>query len=523
MPDTRKTRRPPAREDGGDRFGAELARAAAADREATHRHPLTVFYAPEYWAEAPDFDTFRKSYWIERHLRDAPVGQRDFVRLEAPGGPDEIDDLSMVHAQRYLEAVASGSPADLASSNGFAWRAGVHDAARCSTQGVVEAATLALATGHPAGSLSAGLHHARRDRGAGFCTFNGLAVAARAAKAQRAGAVLILDLDAHCGGGTFSLVSEWRHVWHADVSVDPYDGYDPAGHPRASLDIVREGTAYLDTIGRVLDRLSPISFDLLIYNAGMDPFERCGVGGLAGITAQVLDQREQLVFDWARARKLPVAFVLAGGYTGAGVTRADLVRLHLLTIDAANPARPVLAAPARLATACPLGDAWRTWDFLTLPKRELPLKADAFNVARSAGPKVRAIDVVWERGLHDALYRPPTVEEGGGVAWRFEHASPSHTHCEVEVEGHRVHLDRVGGTKYGPGRSWTEIVAFVDGVCVAHGWEGGCSLGFGGSRNWPLKVRVSATATLVVTGDGEVSLHRRRRDTTGSAVEADPA
>lgn len=67
--------------------------------------------------------------------------------------------------------------------------------------GVVAAAISALEHG-TAGSLSSGLHHARRETGEGFCTFNGLAIAAREALSAGARSVLILDLDAHFGGGT---------------------------------------------------------------------------------------------------------------------------------------------------------------------------------------------------------------------------------------------------------------------------------------------------------------------------------
>jgi hypothetical protein len=126
---------------------------------------------------------------------------------------------------------------------------------------------------------------------------------------------------------------------------------------------------------------------------------------------------------------------------------------------------------------------WRDWDFLNLPRRELPVRTGPINTITEVGPDANVLDIVWERGAHDALYRPPTVEEGGGVVWRFAHGSPAHSHVEFTVDGRTVHLDRVGGTKYGPGRTWTEIVAFVDGTCVAHGWYGACSLGFGGKRN----------------------------------------
>jgi len=77
------------------------------------------------------------------------------------------------------------------------------------------------------------------------------------------------------------------------------------------------------------------SFDLCLYNAGMDPHEGCAIGGLAGIDAAVLAEREHHVFAWCRARKLPVAFAMAGGYLGPGLDEAGVVALHRLTLEAA--------------------------------------------------------------------------------------------------------------------------------------------------------------------------------------------
>jgi hypothetical protein len=298
------------------------------------------------------------------------------------------------------------------------------------------------------------------------------------------------------------------------VSVSAFDGYDPTGHPRSIVELVTSGADYLDTIRRVLDRLSTTKFDLVIYNAGMDPFERCDVGGLRGVTMATLDLREQLVFDWARAQAIPVAFTLAGGYTGPTLSRDKLVDLHLLTIDAAHPRRRALAPPDRLRSGCPLGDIWRAWDFLNVPHRELPFKSPRFNADVELGEETELLTVTWERGPEDALYRPPTAAEGGGGKWRFEHGSPAHRHAEFGVDGRRVHLDCVSGTKYGPGRSWMEIVAFVEGECVAHGWSGGCSLGFGGSNNMPLVVRIHADAALQVRASLLVMLCRAARTST---------
>jgi hypothetical protein len=49
-------------------------------------------------------------------------------------------------------------------------------------------------------------------------------------------------------------------------------------------------------------------------------------------------QREDLVFSWCERMRIPIAFVLAGGYTGASLTQPELVELHRLTIErAAGP------------------------------------------------------------------------------------------------------------------------------------------------------------------------------------------
>ena len=77
---------------------------------------------------------------------------------------------------------------------------------------------------------------------------------------------------------------------------------------------------------------------MVLYNAGMDPHERSPVGGLPGITRDVLDVRERIVFQWCRDRGAPVAFVLAGGYLGQGLDERGLTDLHRLTVGAARSA-----------------------------------------------------------------------------------------------------------------------------------------------------------------------------------------
>lgn len=308
--------------------GSQAPPVAARRRPASAGRPLRVHYLPAYVGAAHSFETTRKARWVADSLLTDPIPG---VGLHPHGALSEAG-LQQVHDAGYVRAVRTGEPRWLAESQGFAWDPQLWEMVRASNGGVVAAARAALEDG-VAGALASGLHHARRDQGAGFCTFNGLALAVQALRVEGVRRILILDTDAHCGGGTHSLVAADLQVRQIDIAVNPFDRYLPAGHN--SLDLVRDAGDYLPLLARRLAEVQAESFDLCLYNAGMDPHEGSAVGGLPGITSDLLFARERLVFDWCRRRRLAVAFVLAGGYLGPRLDRDGLVRLHRATLAAA--------------------------------------------------------------------------------------------------------------------------------------------------------------------------------------------
>jgi acetoin utilization deacetylase AcuC-like enzyme len=226
-------------------------------------------------------------------------------------------ELEEVHSPEYLDSLWNGDQ-DLLRS------------LLASTGGVLEAVDQALIDGF-SGSLSSGLHHAKRTHDEGFCYINGLALAAlRAIHVHGLTDTAILDLDAHCGGGTFELIGNDPRVRLADVSTNSYDSWK-SFELRHHLKIVRDANNYLNEVEKALNHL--IGVQLLIYNAGMDPFEGCSIGGLTGITREILQRREKLVADWCRKNKVPALYVLAGGYEGPNLDLEGVARLHLLTIS----------------------------------------------------------------------------------------------------------------------------------------------------------------------------------------------
>jgi acetoin utilization deacetylase AcuC-like enzyme len=300
---------------------------------------VAVYYDPSYAAAGFAFPTTRKARWIADSLIAKPIPG---IVLEQPP-PLTEENLLTAHDAEYVRAVRTGEPRSLAQSQELDWDPGLWPMVLASNGGAVAAALRAMRDGI-AGSLSSGLHHARRDRGCGYCTFNGLAIAAEAALAAGAGEVLILDLDAHCGGGTHGIIAGNPHVWQVDVSVDRFDLYEPG--ERTTLDFVVNAADYLPTITKRLRGSQARRFGLCLYNAGMDPHEDCPEGALAGITEEHLQAREELVFDWCREQALPVAFVMAGGYLRPPrMDEARLVQLHRLTLTAAARSAEPDAAP----------------------------------------------------------------------------------------------------------------------------------------------------------------------------------
>jgi acetoin utilization deacetylase AcuC-like enzyme len=231
-----------------------------------------------------------------------------------------------VHDSEYVDAVTEGSPEYLASSQGFDWDPGIPTMAVAHSAGLVAAVTEVLSgRSRVAGTLSSGLHHARAGRGAGFYTFNGLAVATRAARDLGAERILVLDLDAHCGGGTRSLTNP-EVVVQVDVSTVHYDRWMPSGDD-ALLFADRDN--YLDQVDAALALVDHVgTVDLVLYNAGMDPVtDSC-------VATTDIAIRERRVAEWAAMNDHPLVYALAGGYTSREISMSRLVDLHLLTVRA---------------------------------------------------------------------------------------------------------------------------------------------------------------------------------------------
>lgn len=282
--------------------------------------PLTVFYSPAYVVEGR-METVTKAKLVAKLIESGKAGE---VRLQAPKLATRKE-LELIHDPEYVRRTFEETGAFLEVGP---WSLPLLNSILASTGGMRDAVNEALRTGR-SGSLSSGLHHARRRSGNGFCQFNGLALAALEAL-KKVKTVGILDLDAHAGGGTFDILGDDPRVYLADITVNSFDSWEPTNSARHFYHEVRDPQSYLGQVEDALHLLEPV--DCLIYNAGMDTYEKAG--GLKGITKDIIRKRERLVAEWARRRKIPHLFALAGGYKWGGLNLEQIAELHLETVQA---------------------------------------------------------------------------------------------------------------------------------------------------------------------------------------------
>jgi len=277
----------------------------------TTKNLLPIFWSDDYVMDS-GVETRTKSGPLATILKS---GEVPGVEILAPA-PATREELLVIHEPQYLDHLITGDE-KLARS------------ILASTGGVRDALDAMFKYGK-AGSLSSGLHHAKPNEAFGLCYINGLALAAlRAINHHGVKKIGLYDLDAHCGGGTFAMLGDNPNVILADVSCNTFDSWKPKSD-RHHLKIVNNASEYLEAVRVGLAHLTGV--DALIYNAGMDPFEDDGMGGLPGISREVLAERERMVAQWCEDTNTPAMFVLAGGYCDSKSDLDGLARLHLMTV-----------------------------------------------------------------------------------------------------------------------------------------------------------------------------------------------
>ncbi|MEB0136201.1 histone deacetylase [Actimicrobium sp. CCC2.4] len=258
--------------------------------------------------------------------------------------------LALAHHPDYIRQVSAGELSDKEQKRiGFPWSPGMVERSRRASGATIAACRAAFEDG-VAVNLAGGTHHAHASHGEGFCVFNDAAIAARLMQAERrVRRVAIVDLDVHQGNGTAEILARDDSVFTLSLHGERNYPFEKAV---SDLDVGLPDdvgdAAYLEALANALTTLFAC-FDpqLIIFLAGADPHEGDRLGRMK-LTFEGLAQRDRMVLEAARQRRIPVAISMAGGY---GRDIEDTIRVHLQTIAiAAQYAAHWTMPPAMLAT-----------------------------------------------------------------------------------------------------------------------------------------------------------------------------
>lgn len=224
--------------------------------------------------------------------------------------PASESDLKLFHSEEYIRIMTKASKGivlpnifkyttadNLNPQTGYLPK-GIEEAARIAVGTSVLAASLVLkGKFKKAVSLGGGLHHAKKEKGEGFCVYNDVAICGKKLLEEGAKKILILDTDAHAGNGTAEAFYEDERVLFIDLHQDPRTVYPGTGF----LNDIGEGEgegftvnvpfplessdeAYRYVFKEIIFPLAnEFKPEIIIRNGGSDPYFNDGLTNL-GLT-----------------------------------------------------------------------------------------------------------------------------------------------------------------------------------------------------------------------------------------------
>ncbi|KAI1733048.1 histone deacetylase domain-containing protein [Ditylenchus destructor] len=258
-----------------------------------------------------------------------------------------VEELTLVHDKRYIDDIANGKDDknvyDIASlAVGCTLKA--LDGLYLSEDDVNHIDNV-FALIRPPG------HHATKDKGAGYCTFNNVAIAAKYALAKNyAKKIMIFDWDVHHGNGIQEVFYENNQVLYISIHRHDRGTFYPVGELNDVTDAGRDdGLGFtinipFDTLYGDKEMMAvfsqivlPVAYefdpDLVLISAGFDACEDDPIGE-CHVTPQCFSQMTWHLMGLAKGK---LCMVLEGGYNAESVAKCVEAVVKTLSSPHCNP------------------------------------------------------------------------------------------------------------------------------------------------------------------------------------------
>ena len=327
--------------------------------------PFKLIYSPDYYLPIGAHVFPAEKYRLIHHrlLETKVADESDFLMPQAASD----NDILLVHTPDYVQKLKTGtlSPREEMQLE-VPYSPELVGAFWLAAGGSILAAEYALKD-QVAVNIGGGFHHAFPDHGEGFCMIHDVAVAIR--RLQHKGNIaraMTVDCDVHHGNGTAAIFAAQQsppaplpstsasvlnpgarahQAFAGDVfTISLHQGNNyPQWKPPSSIDVnLPDGIGDDDYLAWLDNSLSSglrqIEPELICYIAGADPYKEDQLGGLS-LTIEGLKRRDNLLFQVAHSKNIPIMVTYAGGYARRV---EDTVTIHCNTVIAA---RDVLQRP----------------------------------------------------------------------------------------------------------------------------------------------------------------------------------
>ena len=228
------------------------------------------------------------------------------------------DSLLLAHDATYVEEFLEQklSEKEMRRIGLTPWTPKMIERTLCLTGGALEATIHAVNHGGITGNMAGGTHHAHRDFGSGYCSFNDLAISAMYA-IEKLGIkrVAILDLDVHQGDGTATILSNEART--RTISVHCSTNF-PFRKSVSDFDLPVEPEAgdelFMEKVREAVELCVDFQPELVLYQAGVDGLEQDHLGKLC-VSRKGMQERNQYVFEKMLKNRIPTVIFMGGGYS----------------------------------------------------------------------------------------------------------------------------------------------------------------------------------------------------------------
>lgn len=302
------------------------------NRKKMKNNKLPIVYSDDYnirffgFQKLHPFDTEKYKKIVSHLKKTLSITEREMYE---PIDQVSKRELLKVHSSEYLESLENKQTIAQVAEMGllaklplFLLKKKLLGPIKKAVAGTLLAGELALE--HKwAINLSGGYHHAKREKGEGFCFFADINLLIEHLREKKLiQSALIVDLDAHQGNGhesihgSDSLVSILdmynSSVYPMETHLKPFIDYDIPLEPYTSDE------KYLNLLRKYIkEALETKKPDIIIYAAGSDIYEKDQLGQLK-ISKEGIKMRDKIMFDSAQKYDIPIVMLLAGGYHQEG-------------------------------------------------------------------------------------------------------------------------------------------------------------------------------------------------------------